>query len=47
MPCVRYWWHPESDSLWITDDGEQVESDGFVEELTADEHARLVQREFE
>lgn len=36
---VRYWFHPESDSLWTTNDGSQPENDGLVEELSATEYA--------
>lgn len=36
-PTIRYWWHPESELLWTTDDGSSA--NGGSEELTAEQYA--------
>lgn len=38
----RYWHHPESGCVFTTESGEQAASDGLVEEIEADEFARLL-----
>jgi hypothetical protein len=42
-PIIRYFWHPESSSLWTTDDGSHPGEGGgdgaLVEELSAEEYA--------
>lgn len=40
-PCTRFWYHPESDSLWSTDDGQNL-ANGEVEELCAEEYQQAV-----
>jgi len=37
----RYWHHPESSCVFTTENGEQAGTDGLVEEIDADEFARL------
>lgn len=39
---MRYWYHPESDSLWTTEeDGFEAPTDGLVEEIDEAEYNRL------
>lgn len=38
---MRYWYHPESDSLWSSEKDELLNSDGFVEEISYNEYIQL------
>lgn len=40
-PAVRYFFHPESGGLFTTEDGSFPPSDGLVEEVSAEDYARL------
>lgn len=39
---TRYWHHPESGSVFITEPGERRPADGLVEEIDKDAYARLL-----
>lgn len=38
---MRYFYHPESESLWAQEDDEDVNSDGLVEEIDKETYLRL------
>ena len=40
-PATRYFFHPESGSLFTTEDGSFPPSDGLVEEVDAEDYAKL------
>jgi len=43
-PEIRYWWHPESDSLLMTTDGEDLcefDDTGCLEEVTREQYLKL------
>lgn len=44
MAFLRYWYHPESDSLWTSRKDELENSDGFVEELTYAEYEKITKQ---
>jgi hypothetical protein len=41
MSKIRYWYHPESDSLWTSNVDEIARGDGLVEELSKEEYEAI------
>lgn len=43
---MRYWYHPESDALWQSDEQEDARGDGTVVELSEEEYLEGLERAY-